>query len=202
MGKFPAYGMVGIGIAAAIGFVFALTLLSNNPAINPEPTEQAQDSATSIQMRESESGGNESAAKLADDQAQSAQLMMQQDTAPPTLVSITALDAQTNEVIGEVVPEMQFAVNEPVLIQANFVSQNAVASHLITLAIRNDAGNSQNYEAANFRGNIGADSNIMLELYWNPPSVGRYTLLLLSANADEPAQPIAEIPITVVEVVQ
>lgn len=203
MGRFPAYGMAGIGIAAAIGFVFALTLLSNNPAVNPELAEQAQDSATSLQMRESERGGNESAAKLAGDQGQSAQLMMQQDTMPPTLASIKALDADTGELIGEVVPEMQFAVNEPVLIQANIVSQNAVASHLITLAIKNDVGDSQNYEeVANLRGNLGADSNIMLELYWNPVSVGEYTLLLLSANAGEPAQPIAEIPVTVVQAVQ
>lgn len=202
MGKFPAYGMAGIGIAAAIGFVFALTILSSNPAINPEQTQEAD---TFRQMSEPDTGaGEESAAKLAEDQGQSAQLMMQEGAGvSPTLASILALNADTGELIGEVVPEMQFAANEPVLIQANIVSQNAVASHMITLAVRSDADDSQNYvEAANLRGNIGADSNLMLELYWNPASTGQYTLLLLSANADESLQPIAEIPIRVVDAAQ
>lgn len=200
--RFPAYGMAGIGIAAAIGFVFALAILSSNPAINPELAEQAQKADTFRQMSEPDMGaGEESAAKLADDQEQSAQLMMQEGTsAPPTLASILVLNADTGELIGEVVPEMQFAANEPVLIQANIVSQNAVAGHMITLAVRSDAGGgSQNYvEATNLRGNIGADSNLLLELYWNPASTGEYTLALLSANADESLQPIAEIPIRVV----
>lgn len=208
MAKFPAYGMVGMGIAAAIGFVFALTLLSSNPAINPELADQPQDGVTTFRQTsepDSSGTGGESASKLADNQGQSAQLMMQQEEGmniPLVRTSITVLDANTGELIGEVTPEMQFAVNKPVLIQANIVIQNAVASHLITLAIsKNDAGNSQSIydEAANLRGNIGADSNLMLELYWNPTSTGRYTLLLLTANADESAQPIAEIPIRVVK---
>ena len=34
MGTFPTYGMAGIGIAAAIGFVFVLSFLGNNAAVD------------------------------------------------------------------------------------------------------------------------------------------------------------------------
>jgi hypothetical protein len=208
MAKFPAYGMAGIGVAAAIGFVFSLTFLSSNPAINPELTDQPQDGATTFRQTSEPdiSGtGEENASGRADDQGQSAQLLMRKEDGeniPPMLMSITALDADTGELIGEVVPEMLFAVNERVLIRANFASQNAVSSHLITLAVsKSNADNSQPVydEAANLRGNIGADSNFMLELYWNPTTTGEYTLTLSTAHADESVQPIAEIPVRVAE---
>ncbi len=210
MATFPAYGMAGIGIAAAIGFVFALTLLSSNPAVNPELTNQPQDDATSFrQASEPDSSAKEKSntSELVDGEGGSAQLMMQQDggiNVPPALASITALDAGTGQLIGEVAPGMVLDANQTVIIRANFVNQNAVANHLITLAIsKNDTYNSQSVydKAANLRGNIGADSNLMLELYWNPSTAGGYTVILLTTDADGSEEPIAEIPIRVVEAV-
>ncbi len=208
MANFPAYGMAGIGIAAAIAFVFALTLLNSNPAVSPEPTNQPQDGATTFrQASEPDSGdaGESNRSERVYDQGQPAQLMMREDGGVniwPMLVSITVLDADTGELIGDVAPEMVFGVNEPVLFRANFVNQDAIANHLITIAIsKNDAHNSELVydKAANLRGNIGADSNFMLELYWNPAVAGGYTLILLTADADGSLQPIEEIPIRVVE---
>ncbi|HXG07258.1 MAG TPA: hypothetical protein VNI77_08040 [Nitrososphaera sp.] len=208
MARFPAYGMAGVGIAAAIGFVFALTLLNNNPAINPELSDQRQEEAITFrQTNEADSNGigRDDASKLADDQEQSAQLMMRQEedvNVPPMLTSIMASDAKTGEVIGEVTPGMLFVLNEPVVIQANFVNQNEVSGHLITLAIsKNDDRNSQPayHNAANVRGTIGAGSDFMLELYWNPTSTGEHTLILSIESVGKSAQPLAEIPIRVVE---
>jgi hypothetical protein len=54
---------------------------------------------------------------------------------------------------------------------------------------------------ANFQGNIAANSNIALELYWTP-SPGDYTLLLFSATPEDlvstvPVEPTAAISIQV-----
>lgn len=220
MGTFSTYSMAGIGIAAAIGFVFALTVLSNS-AVNPELADdnQLEDSLPSPSSSSSSQQKREAGEEEED---QSAQLMMEQDAnnnnsnnnnnnLRPTLTSIVVLDANTGEVIGELEPEMQFKVNEQVLIQANFVSQDKVTDHLITLAIRsntaeeattddNNNNNSdsddsssqmtslleeQQQQAVNLRGDIGPDSNIKIELYWSPSNVGEYTVTLYSTTPEE-----------------
>lgn len=218
MGTFSTYSMAGIGIAAAIGFISALTVLSNS-AVNPELADdnQLEDSLPSPSSSSSSQQKREAGEEEED---QSAQLMMEQDAnnnnnLRPTLASIVVLDANTGEVIGELGSEMQFKVNEQVLIQANFVSQDKVTDHLITLAIRsntaeeagedattddNNNNNSdsddsssqmtsllekQQQQAVNLRGDIGPDSNIKIELYWSPSNVGEYTLTLYSTTPEE-----------------
>src|SRR2546426_9938064 len=46
MGKLPTYGMAGIGIAAAIGFVFALSIFSANSGIININLEQSRQEKT------------------------------------------------------------------------------------------------------------------------------------------------------------
>ena len=219
MGTFPTYGMAGIGIAAAIGFVFALSFLVNNGAIDDgeilqsnAPTEQQR---TSEPLADQESGDDAStSAKDSGGEIESApagQTAMMLTDLQPTLTSIVALGS-SREVIGEIEPGMEFKVGEPVLIQANFANENpdVISDHFIAMSIRNAGGSetlSQEGEpfdhAANFQGNIAANSSIALELYWTPRSAGDYTLLLFSVTPDdlastEPVRPAAVISITVV----
>lgn len=220
MGTFPTYGMAGIGIAAAIGFVFALSFLGNNGAINDgeilqsnEPTEQQR---TSEPLADQESGDDAStAAKDSGGEMESApagETAMMLTDLRPTLTSIVALDS-SREVIVETKPDMEFKVGEPVLIQASFANENpdVISDHFIAMSIRN-AGASETLSqadesfepAANFQGNIAANSSIALELYWTPQRAGNYTLLLFSVTPDDltstvPVQPAAIIPIRVLE---
>src|SRR6185503_13530235 len=114
MGTFPTYGMAGIGIAAAIGFVFALSFLVNNGAIEDgeilqsnAPTEQQR---TSEPLADQESGDASTSAKDSGgemDSAPAGQTSMMVTDLQPTLTSIVALDS-SREVIGEIKPEMEF----------------------------------------------------------------------------------------------
>lgn len=220
MGTFPTYGMAGIGIAAAIGFVFALSFLGNNGAIDDgeilqsnAPTDQQR---TSEPLADQESGDDASTfAKDSGGEIESApagETAMMLTDLRPTLTSIVALDS-TREVIGEIEPEMEFKAGEPLLIQANFVNENPdkISDYFIAMSIRNAGGSEtllqggEPFEhSANFQGNIAANSSIALELYWTPQRAGNYTLLLFSITPDDltstvPVQPAAIIPITVLE---
>lgn len=220
MGTFPTYGMAGIGIAAAIGFVFALSFLVNNGAIDDgeilqsnAPTEQQR---TSEPLSDQESGDDASTSAKDSggemDSAPAGQTAMMLTDLRPTLTSIVAMDS-SREVIGEIEPGMEFKVGEPVLIQASFANENpdVISDHFIAMSIRNAGGSetlSQDGEpfehAANFKGNIAANSSIELELYWTPQRAGNYTLLLFSVTPADltstvPVQPAARIPISVIE---
>ena len=214
MGFFPTYGMAGIGIAAAIGFVFALSFLGNNGAV--EDGEILQSDAPIEEQRATEptapQESGDDASTFAKDSAPAGQSAMMQLELRPTLTSIVALDS-TRDVVGEVEPGMEFNVGEPVLIHASFANENPeiISDHFIAMSIRNAGGSealSQEGEpfdhAANFQGNITANSSIALELYWTPQSAGDYTLLLFSVTPDdlastEPVGPIAQVSIAVVE---
>jgi len=126
MGTFPTYGMAGIGIAAAIGFVFALSFLVNNGAVDDgeilqsnAPTEQQR---TSEPLADQESGDESNFAKNSGgemDSAPAGESAMMLTDLQPTLTSIVALDS-TREVIGEIEPDIEFKAGEAVLIQAIF----------------------------------------------------------------------------------
>ena len=220
MGKLPTYGMAGIGIAAAIGFVFALSIFSaNSGIINLEQSRQEKTNEPTGQ-----GAGNNGPAPLfskSTDQPASPQenLSSNQQVQSsldlrPTLESILATD-QSRLISSEINPGMEFEVHRPVLILAKFANQNdgLVKNHTISLNIRSgvvDYNNSsetteqgQNDQAAYFRGDIAAQSDIELELYWNPDTPGDYTILLssntpLDLASPEPTKPVATIPVKVV----
>jgi len=220
MGKLPTYGMAGIGIAAAIGFVFALSIFSaNSGIINLEQSRQEKTNEPTGQ-----GAGNNGPAPLfskSTDQPASPQenLSSNQQVQSsldlrPTLESILATD-RSRLISSEISPGMEFEVHKPVLMQAKFANQNdgLVKNHTISLSIRSgvvDYSNSsetteqgQNDQAAYFRGDIAAQSDIEQELYWNPDTPGDYTILLssntpLDLASPEPTKPVAIIPVKVV----
>ena len=223
MGTLPTYGMAGIGIAAAIGFVFALSIFGSNSGIISANLEQSrQEKTNEPTSQEANNNGASSLFAKSTDQSTSPQESLslnQQELSSadlrPTLESIIATDT-SRSVSSEIVPEMQFEVHKPVLIQAKFANQNdeSVKNHAINLNIRSGAVDNdsslemteqgQRYEqASNFRGDIVARGNIELELYWNPDTPGDYTILLFSNTplelaAQEPVRPVAIIPVKVV----
>lgn len=211
MASFPTYGMAGIGIAAAIGFVFALSVLVNTGGIDGG-NELASDFPSADQQRKAEESAGEDAVTLANDTQEgmsspAGESAMMQGDLRPTLNSIVALDGG-GEVVGEVVPGTEFAIGESVLIQASFSNpaDAVVSDHFIAMSIRNAGqGESlgqeeQSERAATFRGDVAANGSVKLELYWTPQTAGDYTLLVFSATPSDlsstvPIAPIASIPI-------
>lgn len=211
--------MAGIGIAAAIGFVFALSFLGNNGAVDDGQILQSnapiEEQRATEPVLDQESGGDASMlakdSSEAMDSAPAGQSAMMQLDLRPTLTSIVALDS-SRELVGEVEPGMEFNIDEPVLIQASFANENpdVISDHFIAISIRNAGGSetlSQEGEpfdhAANFEGSISANSSVALELYWAPQRAGDYTLLLFSVTPNElastePVRPAAMIPIKVI----
>jgi hypothetical protein len=233
MGNFSTYGMAGIGIASALGFIFALTVLNTT---NPLGTPQGDTELTQRQP-ETQPGAPSSffieqektqdrAARLSDDQSpgaggdnsQQEMALMQQEPAElrPRLSSLYAVDGTNGQVIGEVVPGMQFVIGKPIFIQADFINLNGsdIIDHTIILSlVRNDTGQEPEQaengtrlfeHAANFRGDIRANGNVELELYWNPDIEGKYVLLLVSLTANDlsdpdAVQPVRSIPINAIK---
>jgi|SRR2546426_2514390 len=220
MGKLPTYGMAGIGIAAAIGFVFALSIFSaNSGIINLEQSRQEKTNEPTGQ-----GAGNNGPAPLfskSTDQPASPQenLSSNQQVQSsldlrPTLESILATD-RSRLISSEISPGMEFEVHKPVLMQAKFANQNdgLVKNHTISLSIRSGAVDYSNSsetteqgqydQAAYLRGDIAAQSGIELELCWNPDTPGDYTISLssntpLDLASPEPTKPVATIPVKVV----
>ena len=221
MGKLPTYGMAGIGIAGAIGFVFALSIFSANSGFINTNLEQSRQENTNEPT--GQGAGNNGPASLfskSTDQPASPQenLSSNQQVQSsldlrPTLESILATD-QSRLISSEINPGMEFEVHKPVLIQAKFANQKEglVKNHTISLNIRSgvvdyskttEQEQGQNDQAAYFRGDIAAQSGIELELYWNPDTPGDYTILLssntpLDLASPEPTKPVAIIPVKVV----
>jgi hypothetical protein len=219
---FPTYGMAGIGIAAAIGFVFALSFLgSNNGAVDDgqlvqsAPADEQQRMAEPLADQKSGEAGDSSLAKDSGEEAfagPAGESMMMQLDLRPTLVSVVALDS-SREQIGEVTPGTEFKAGQPVLIQATFANENdAIAfDNFVYMSARSaDSDDSLSYAAgpnedsASMQGDIAGNSAVVLELYWNPQSVGEYELLIFLTKGGELAnaeaiEPAATIPIKVVD---
>jgi len=159
MNTYKTYGMAGIGIAVAIGFVFSLTILSNNigPGINlqndntgpgsssdlqRQTTLPSNDSGSGLstfanQRQETSTGLGASGANL----PESAQLMSKAEnesaSAPLMLTSITVSN-ENRQLIGDLVPDMKFDLNHPVFIDTSFANNNVrdVIDHKITMILR------------------------------------------------------------------
>jgi hypothetical protein len=214
--------MAGVGIAAAIGFVFALTILNSNagtdsPEVAQRVAETQPDADSSFlfaQQAPADEGApaGESAAMLKqDDPAGSSpqqEMFLTQDATElrPTLSSVIAVDGTTGEVIAEVTEGSQFVIGKPVFIQAQFANPNetAVLDHtlVMTLARNGTEDDTLLEQAANFRGDIGANENVNLEFYWNPDAEGEHLLRVFSLTPGDLAQgnpePILSIPIQAV----
>ena len=159
--------MAGVGIAAAIGFVFALTVLnSNNNPIdtgtdNPEVAQRLEtqpNEASSFFFEQQEpiadggqQTGDTSAQSKEQDQAAGSDLSQQEMTIlqqeatdlRPTLSSLVSVNGTTGEVITEVVPGLLFALGKPFFIQAHFTNPNEkdVPDHTLVMTLaRNGTG--------------------------------------------------------------
>ncbi len=215
MGTFPTYGMAGIGIAAAIGFVFVLSFLGSNddPGIServvPVAPELMDQQSTGKQLTgETDFGDSSQVAKgteATDEPGESASMI--QDLRP-TLTSIVALD-ENREVMGEIVSDMEFETGTPVVLRASYTNQieGIIADHFIAISIR-QAGEGdippQPEHGASFQGDIASTNTISLELYWTPQGAGNYTLLLFSATpanlaSTVPVKPELSVPIRVLD---
>jgi len=204
MGTFPTYGMAGVGIAAAIGFVFALSFLGNNSAVDDGASLQSEAPEDLQRMSEPAPESGDDASTFAKDSAEESgaapageSAMMQADSGP-VLTSIVALDGNRG-FIGEVVPGMEFEAGQPVLIQASLANggPEVIANHFVAMSIQESSDAQSLAGAANFHGAIAANSSVALELRWIPQS-GDYMLVLYSAASESDAgEPDAEIPIKV-----
>lgn len=211
MGSFANYGMAGIGIAAAIGFVFALSMLSTNPTINAnyakvqeQNGDPRSDSSQSLSMEQQNTNEPSSADEAVDGAGSSSLAKSEEVPIRQEDLSIIAL-SDAREVMGEVESGMQFVTNEPLFIQANVANPSEITrqDRFIALAIKNGVYDKsvtqympqQDDKLTTFRGDIAA-SSIELELYWNPERAGTYTIVLFSGDSLEP---VAMIPIEVAD---
>jgi hypothetical protein len=206
MRTLPTYGMAGIGIAAAIGFIFALSFLvsnssnisdqgdlKNEPSSSSKAAQDGNDGAATLFSRSNNAGATDENLSLSRKEATSTLFR-------PTLESIAVTDTSSQE-SSELVPNMQFESHKAVLIRAKFTNQNdgPVENHTITLNIKKDEPAQTRDQAASFRGDIGAHVGIELDLYWDPDTPGDYTLLIFSStSSSEPEAPESTIPLRVV----
>jgi hypothetical protein len=221
MTRFSAmYGMVGIGVVAAIGFVFALGLISPSinggpGGLNENPQSQQQQPLTSSLKQQTQSQPL-SGVNISDERqgpsspnSQGAFSAMQtemgnQSDALPTLISVVALSS-TGELISEVSDGTQFKQGVPFFVQANFENKNeaTILNHSIIIAIK--AEKATNDETmATFHGDIASSSSLNLESYWQPTEPGNYVVSVSSMtgnemNSTEPVKPMASIAIKVVQ---
>lgn len=212
MGSFPTYGMAGIGIAAAIGFVFALSFLVNTGPVSDGGTEFTQPAG---QERTGDlTAGDDSAGDAtltAKDAAPGNESVMMASDLRPALASVVVVDS--NEVAGEVEPGTEFELGKQVVIRARFENPNeiTISEHFVAMSIR-PAGSGDDLiprdgepseHGASVQTDIVPGGTVELELYWTPGRSGDYTLLLFSMTpadlvSTEPVRPTA-IPITVGE---
>jgi hypothetical protein len=212
-----AYGMVGVGIAAAIGFVFALNFVaSTGRELNQiPPPEQSQPStfplkqqnAPSSPSSSSENNPGEGASTFTSPDKQNAARIeadrISESSIRPTLTSLVALTG-TGKRISDVADGMEFKLGIPVFIQGNFENQNgeAISNHTIIVEIKSK-DEASNESVANFHGDIAAGSSITIESYWQPAKAGDYIATIFSMTSEDmtsttPASPILAIPIKVV----
>jgi|SRR5581483_9254073 len=227
MAKFATYGMAGIGIAAAIGFVFALSLASNNNILltGSNPAQQPATPFSTLQQKSQPQPNNDEEnnnASLPGSQGTGARMeatinnqsatdnQQARIDLQPTLTSLVALNTK-REVIGEIAPEMQFNLGIPVLIQANFANDNEIGilKDTISMEVKSLNGNSTtasqdsgNENFASFKGDIAKGANIALDLYWQPSRTGEFTILVFSTTPEDSTStvPIAIAPIATIPV--
>lgn len=122
------------------------------------------------------------------------------------LTSVAAY-TMTRELVGEVVPGMEFIKGEPVLVQSTFSNPHAapVSQYILVSSIRDQNPDPVPDQYASVTGDAAPQGKaIALELSWLPERAGNYTILVFSlTDADlkstMPARPAAAIPVKVVE---
>lgn len=216
MGILPTYGMAGIGIAAAIGFIFALSILAGNSAIiNTSPEQSLQQKTTNVPSEQAAEDSNVPAMGPKSNEGSAGGSLNQQELSSldlgPTLESIIAMDPSTR-ISNQILPDMQFESHKPVLIQAKLANHNEglLENQSISLSIIRgsngvESDSLQTIEqrkdlATNFLGDIGANSSIELDLYWNPDTTGDYTILVFSDIAEELGSPHSITPDAIIQV--
>ena len=214
--------MTGIGVAAAIGFVLALAAL-NSSQPNPELAQLQvetqpnavssfffdQDQAADERALAGESAlqpmqQNESAGAADSSQKDMAVMQQEGQELRPVLSSVVAVNGTNGEVISEVAQDSRFALGKPVFILAHFTnpSESDILDHTLVMTIsRSGTGDSGQpasenlVEAANFRGDIGANGNVNLEFYWNPDIEDDYVLHIFSLTQSELSERTSAEPI-------
>jgi hypothetical protein len=214
VGKYSTYGMAGVGIAAAIGFVFALTILNSNAGTgSPEAAqrlvETQPDADSSFFFAQQAPPAGEGAAMKSGPADSQQEMSLLQDTAEaqPALSSVIAVDGTTGDVVMEVAPGSQFAIGKPVFIRAQFTNPNetAVLDHtfVMTMTRNSTAGGAFLEQASNFRGDIGPGESVDLEFYWNPDTEGEHLLRVFSLTPGDLAQgnsqPVLSVPVQAVK---
>ena len=172
MNAFTTYGMMGIGIAAAIGFVFALSILANNVGVETKGYDNGGRPAASLDLKQGDESLSDSGsgASLFSDQGHETpnEAGKSSGTAGPELsplmsgvenestsdqLALKAVIAskEDGQLIGNLVPDMEFDLNEPIFIRANFSNYNdeQVRDHTITMIIRKVIGG----DSSNSNGN-------------------------------------------------
>jgi len=206
MGSFPTYGMAGVGIAAAIGFVFVLSFFGSQGGVDDGQLLQSNESAFEQQRTATEDQSQFAKDTVGADAPASESADIMQLSSAPVLNSIVALDAN-GELLGEVVPGMEFEAGQPVVIRASFANHNdaAAADYYMSLSVRSSDTTAQDgrlSNSASLRGDIGPQSLSELELSWFPQAAGEYTLQVFVAQggrADIDQESAATIPITVLQ---
>ena len=198
------YGMIGIGIAAAVGFVFALSLLSNSGIVGDggqtpeefqrESTTSEEDATSMMELNDEgqasmKTTGNESSGGMLAMQAPAGNLSL-------TLASLVVLNTQ-REVVREVSEGMEFNAGEGVFVQGNLYNPHdtELSQQGVSLAIVKSENEAEPEGVATFNGAIPAGGSVALDLYWKPGAAGNYTIVLTSDSA---AEPIASVQVSAV----
>lgn len=205
MGSFPTYGMAGVGIAAAIGFVFVLSFLGNQGGIQDGQLLRSNESAFDQQRAATEDESQFAKDMEGADVPSAESANMMQLSSAPVLNSIVALDAN-GELLGEVVPGMEFETGQPVLIRVGFANYNdaAASDYFMSVSITSSDASVQDRlsNTASLHGDIGPQGAAELEMSWLPQDAGEHTLQVFVTQggpADRDSEPAATIPITVLQ---
>jgi hypothetical protein len=208
------YGMAGIGIAAAVGFVFALSYLSPSGAgLNQTPL-QEQPSQSTFSLRQDNSPQPPSSSDNTSGDGASSTFSAPADQGTSKIESsrlnnsdsglaLTSLVALTgsHEVIGEVSDGLEFKPGVPVFIQVNL--QNSGVDSMSDLTIILDVkpqGENANENIAEFHGDVNAGSAASIESYWQPTSAGDYLITVMTISGGELASTIPAAPIAAIHV--
>jgi hypothetical protein len=91
------------------------------------------------------------------------------------LVSLTAKNAASNEVIGKIENNMILSEGQQVFLVANFSNPNSIArDYIVTFILKNETGYTE--ELSVLKGSIGGMKEITLDTYWEPHRAGTYSM--------------------------
>jgi hypothetical protein len=212
------YGMVGVGIVAAIGFVFALSYLSpsggssNQTPISeqPSPSIFSLKHDNSLQPLSTDNNSEERANIFSSPRDQGAAKKMEtsginesdssSDGDGLTLTSLVALTI-SHEIISEINNDMEFKVGVPVFLHANLQNPDVNARSNLTIIIDvKPRGQITNESIAEFHGDINTGSNIAIETYWQPTSKGDYVITVYMMSVEKMASSVPVAPTIIVPV--